>query len=310
MGNRSPAFLPFDTSTLLARAVAQAGIGTWTCDLADGALCWTPNVYDLFGLSPTVRLDRRDTVALYEEESRNMMERLRADAIAQARSFTMEAQIVRLDGERRWMRLSADVIRDGGRITRLFGLKQDITDEKKRWDALRRLAEHDAVTGLANRAVYESAFLNAPRAQPGITPLGALVLFDLDRFKQINDRFGHVAGDACLRAVGDRFASAFTDALLVARIGGDEFAVLAKADLSPLALKRRVARLLTEIARPILWRGHRLVIGASAGMVHVDDPYCYDAEALFSIADEALYAAKTRKRSVVNMHKPAELAFG
>ena len=299
--DQGAAVTPAGADAMFARAAAQAGIGCWTCDLPDDRLSWTLGVYDLFGLSPADRLDRRDVVALYDEESRHMMERLRADAIAHGRPFTMEAQIVRPNGVRRWMRLSADVARENGRTTRLFGLKQDITDEKRRWESLRRLAEHDALTGLANRAVYQNVFLNAPRARPGVAPLGALVLFDLDGFKQINDRFGHDAGDACLKAAARRLAAAFPNASLVARIGGDEFAVLADTQLSPLALERRVARLLGDLARPIMWRGHRLAVGASAGMATADDPYRYDAEALFAIADQALYAAKAAGRGMVRI---------
>ena len=144
----------------------------------------------------------------------------------------------------------------------------------------------------------------------GVTPLGALALLDLDGFKQINDRFGHAAGDACLRAVAERIAAAFFDALIVARIGGDEFAVLADIRLPPLALERCVVRLLADLSRPIAWRGHRLVIGASAGMAPVDDPYRYDAEALFAIADQALYAAKAAGRGAVRTGDTAGRAFG
>jgi diguanylate cyclase (GGDEF)-like protein/PAS domain S-box-containing protein len=294
-----------DAQALLARAAVQAGIGAWACDLADSALSWTPAVYQLFGLSPANRLDRRETVGLYEEESRAAMECLRADAIAHARAFTMEAQIIRPDGARRWMRLSADVLRENGRITRLYGLKQDITEERERWEALRRLAEHDALTGLANRAVYESLFLNAPRGQGRLAPLGALVLVDLDRFKQVNDRFGHGAGDACLRAAARRLATAFPDALLVARIGGDEFAVLTPANLSPRALQRRVARMLVDVRRPIEWRGHRLACGASAGLALAEDPCRYDAEALSALADAALYGAKRAGRGLAMMRDAA-----
>ena len=298
-GLQRPAVTPVTLDALFARAAAQAGIGGWACNLADETLEWTLGIYDLFGLSPDDNFDRRDTVALYDEESRETLERLRADAIVHARPFTMDAQIVRPDGTRRWMRLSADVIRENGRTTRLFGLKQDITDDKRRIEALRRLAEHDALTGLVSRAVYQNAFMNAPRAQPGITPLGALVLIDLDGFKQVNDRFGHAAGDACLKVVGERLAKAFADMPMVARIGGDEFAVLVDKKFAPRTLEWRVTRVLAELAQPIAWRGLSLVIGASAGMATVDDPYRYDAEAVFTIADEALYAAKAAGRGTL-----------
>lgn len=290
---------------LFGLAAAQAGIGAWTCNLADSTLSWTPGVYQLFGLCPTHRLDRRETAGFYAEDSRAMMERLRAEAVSHGRPFAMEARIIRPDGQERWMRLSADVIRDNGRIVQLYGLKQDITEEKQRWEALRRRAEHDALTGLANRTLFEERFMNAPLARPGLTPLGALVLVDLDSFKQVNDRFGHGAGDACLRAAAQRIAGCFADALLVARIGGDEFAVLTGADLSPAMLQERVARLLAELNRPVLWRGHRLAIGASGGMAWADDPHRYDAQALFALADEALYAAKASGKGAMVMSDPS-----
>ncbi|MDE1918139.1 MAG: diguanylate cyclase [Sphingomonadales bacterium] len=279
--------------SLFHRAVAQAGIGYWSCDLADTALNWTPGVYSLFGLCPGQRLDRREIVLFYEEESRAVMESLRAEAIAHARPFTMEAQISRPDGQKRWMRLSADVIREGGRVTRLFGLKQDITQERLRWEELRRLAERDALTGLYNRTAYDSTFLNNSGAGRGGTPIGALVLIDLDHFKQINDCFGHAAGDACLRATGRRLATAFADARMVARIGGDEFAVLSSPDLSLSALEARIAQLLVDVARPVEWRGQRFTLGASVGIAPVVDPQHYDVDELFSVADTALYTAKS-----------------
>lgn len=282
-----------DAVSLFHRAAAQAGIGYWSCDLVDSTLSWTPGVYSLFGLCPAQRLDRREVVTFYEEESRAAMERLRADAIIHGRPFTMEAQIRRPDGEVRWMRLSADILREGGRVTRLFGLKQDITQERLRWEELQRLAERDALTGLFNRTAYDNAFLNNPSAGWGGTPIGALVLVDLDHFKQINDRFGHAAGDACLRAAGRRLASAFGDAPMVARIGGDEFVVLSSPDLSLQALEARVGQFLRDMTRPVEWRGQRFALGASVGIAPVFDPQHYDADELFSVADTALYSAKS-----------------
>lgn len=304
LGNRGGPDPRVDANALFARAAALAGVGVWSCQLADNALSWTSGVYDIFGLSPDQRIDRRDVVALYEEESRDVMERLRAKAIANARPFSMEAQIIRPDGQRRWMRLNTDILKDNGRTTQLFGLKQDITEEKERWDALRQMAERDGLTGLSNRAIYEERFLNAPMAQPSLAPIGGLILIDLDNFKQINDQYGHAAGDACLRVAAQRIASVFADAPMVARIGGDEFAVLPSPGLSNAELQQKVAQLLADLGRPTIWRGHFLSFGASAGIALARDPYRYDADALFTIADEALYAAKTAGRGVVITGKP------
>ena len=94
----------------------------------------------------------------------------------------------------------------------------------------------------------------------------------------------------------------------MARIGGDEFAVLVSTDLAPRAVKRRMARLLADLARPIEWRGRGLALGASAGMALAHDPHCYDAEALFCEADAALYAAKHAGRGVAMLGSRARHA--
>lgn len=279
-----------------ARAMALAGVGVWSCSIPHDHLSWTSGVYDLFGLPAGTRVDRRQTVEMYVEESRDTLERLRTQAIAHCGTFTLDAQIIRADGALRWMRITGEMVRGADHAPRLHGLKQDITREKLRWEAMRQLAENDALTGLANRAIYESRFLNRKHANTGAVPLGALVLFDLDGFKEINDRFGHAAGDACLRAFAERLLASFPEALLTARIGGDEFALLVDAGTPTVLLQTRVARFLELLRAPVLWQGHLLVLAASTGMAIPANPCFYDAEELFINADAALYAAKRARQ--------------
>jgi diguanylate cyclase (GGDEF)-like protein len=284
---------------LLGRASALAGIGAWECNLATEALSWTTGVFDLFGIPDGTHVSRGETVEMYCEESREAMERLRAEAIFRRRGFSMDARIRRIDGTYRWMRLTADVVCHDGRPTHLYGLKHDITDEQARWEAMRRLAERDALTGLVNRAIFQGRFLDGRLADPGMSPLGALVVFDIDGFKQINDTYGHAAGDACLEVVAKRLSAGFTDALMVARIGGDEFAVLTRADWPPSVLDRQVSDLLVRLATPIFWQGRLFELSASAGIARAADPFAYDAEAMFVAADTALYAAKHAGRNTL-----------
>lgn len=281
---------------LLDRSMALAGVGAWSCSLADNKLSWTLGVYDIFGLPIDATLDRRQTVEMYTEESREELESLRAHAIDQGGIFTLDAQVKRPDGEIRWMRINGEMVRQRGRAPILHGLKQDVTQEKLRFEALRRMAENDALTGLASRAVYESRFLNQRNSTSPITPLGALILFDLDGFKGINDRLGHLAGDACLRIFAERLSASFPDALLSARIGGDEFAVIVSNDEPTAALNARVARFLSQLRAPMIWREHRFTVGAASGIAVSNDPYSYDSEELFVKADAALYSAKRLRR--------------
>jgi diguanylate cyclase (GGDEF)-like protein len=280
---------------MLDRAMALAGLGAWSCNLADERLSWTSGVYELFGLPPETAIDRRETLAMYIEESRATLERLRGAAIATRGSFTLDAQIRRADGAPRWMRVNGEVVcqADGTRL--LHGMKQDVTEEKARFEALRRLAENDALTGLANRTIFEAQFLNRDRAAPDL-PVGALILFDLDGFKAINDRYGHLAGDACLQAVAERLAASFPEAVVCARIGGDEFAVILSDEQAPATVEAKIAAFAERLRAPVAWQGHLFTIGATSGSAVPENPICYDAEALFARADAALYVAKRTRR--------------
>jgi diguanylate cyclase (GGDEF)-like protein/PAS domain S-box-containing protein len=272
--------------------MALAGVGAWSCTLPDSRLTWTSGVYDLFGLSTHKIVDRRQAVEMYTDESREAMERLRAQAIAVGGNFTLDAQIRRAAGDMRWMRVTGEMTRNARGDSVLHGLKQDITEEKLRSEALRRLAETDALTGLASRAVYENRFLSRRRTASPIVPLGALILFDLDGFKEINDRLGHLAGDACLRIFAERLSATFPEALLTARIGGDEFAVIV-GDNEPIsAIKMRLVHFHALLRAPMLWREHMFTVAATSGIAVPNDPYSYDPEELFVTADSKLYSAK------------------
>jgi PAS domain-containing protein len=109
-------------------ALAARGIGIWQCDLRNGdALSWSDGVYDLFGLPRGAQVSRAETVALYAEGSRAVMERLRAYALRHRRGFTLDAQIIPAQGDRRWMRLVAAPVCVNSRPVRLQGYKQDVT---------------------------------------------------------------------------------------------------------------------------------------------------------------------------------------
>jgi PAS domain-containing protein len=106
--------------------VGQLGFqhaGCWECDLTDGSLTWSGGVYDIFGLARGTPVARKEAVAFYAEESRAVMERLRAYAIQHKRGFTLDAEIHPAAGNHRWMRLIGVPVLDGNRAVRLRGLK-------------------------------------------------------------------------------------------------------------------------------------------------------------------------------------------
>jgi diguanylate cyclase (GGDEF)-like protein len=286
---------------LYAEAARLARLGAWDCDLATEELTWTDGVYDLFGLPLGSRLKRASIASLYVDESRSEMEAARAEAIRSGRGFCLDAQIRPARGDSRWIRISARVAHEDGQSTRIFGAKQDITAEKQAWIRLTQRAELDWLTGLANRAVFDARYREVLGDPSNHGFVSALALIDLDNFKRINDGFGHSTGDDCLRQVGMRLRRIFKHAALVARIGGDEFAVLLRAPLGPAGIARMLQRALCEMSKPIFLNDKRLELGASIGATVLGRPHLRNLSEFFAEADVALYAAKAAGRNTIRL---------
>src|SRR3546814_890199 len=159
------------------RSSALARIGVWECDLATEALTWTDGVYDLFEIPRGSPLARAEIVDLYEEESRREMERLRAAAIRDGTGFTLDIHVRTAKGNPRWLRLTVDVEQEDGRSVRIFGTKQDITEEKAAQEKVRALqaelmqaSRRSAMGAMAATLAHE---LNQPLAAIGNFVAGA-----------------------------------------------------------------------------------------------------------------------------------------
>jgi len=153
------------------------------------------------------------------------------------------------------------------------------------------LATHDSLTGLPNRLLFhdrlEQAILNADREKK----LTALLYMDLDKFKPVNDRLGHSAGDDLLQMVSDRLRNTIRKSDTIARLGGDEFAVvLYEIDKEKNAVDI-AKKILKEFEEPYMIQGHPIYIGTSIGIaVYPND--AMTAPVLIDCADTAMYEAK------------------
>jgi len=174
------------------RSSVAAKIGVWECTLPDETLQWTDVVYDIFDLPRGSPLDRGQIVKYYSEDSVKELHMRRSRAIDERSGFTMDAEITTAKGNRRWMRLTATVECEEDVPVRIFGMKQDITEQKILLDRTRYLAEFDLMTGLANRSQFQSRLSDLCERHAGPNPSGAL-LVDLDGFKKVNDTLGHAA---------------------------------------------------------------------------------------------------------------------
>jgi diguanylate cyclase (GGDEF)-like protein len=201
------------------------------------------------------------------------------------------------DGEVHWIEWTSVGIPGEDLI---YAVARDITDRKLLEQELELLSLSDPLTGVFNRRRFDEALeaqlAYARRYGRG----GALLIADLDRFKQVNDEFGHAAGDEALRAVARVLAANLrqTDTLardsggLVARLGGDEFALLLP-EVDAVAAEVVAARLVEAIAQePLEVDGEELKLGISVGVATFDENGCPPAKDLLAAADRAMYVVK------------------
>ncbi len=197
--------------------------------------------------------------------------------------FSTEYRVITKDGRTVWIRDESTFYHERGRAVHSQGYMLDITRRRQAEDELRRLASSDALTALPNRTL-----LTERLREGGGDAARSLLFLDLDDFKTINDSLGHREGDRVLVELAHRIGEAVREADLVARIGGDEFAVLAEtADDATLELLAE--RLLAAVRRPLLLDGRELRLSASIGIATGGV-----AEDLLRNADLAMYAAKRR----------------
>lgn len=181
-------------------------------------------------------------------------------------------------------------MRDDRQVRGVVLNARDITERVKLEEELTRHAFHDGLTGLANRALFRDRLDQAlARSTRATTPF-AVLLVDLDSFKEVNDSLGHDAGDCLLQEIARRFAGTIRVSDTLARLGGDEF-VLLLDDGREADAKAAARRLLASLAEPVSVAGRDLMLGASIGIaLHAGGPG--DSEDLLRHADVAMYAAK------------------
>ena len=245
-----------------------------------------------------------DYLQVMPEVERNMVqERLRSLTPAHP-AVSYELQVALPDGTRRWHEWTdRGIFDEAGRLSEYQSVGRDITERKRAEQQARYLAQHDPLTDLPNRALLEDhlqyALGQARRDQRQI----AVLLLDLDGFKRVNDTLGHLVGDRLLRAVSERLRHSLRASDVVARFGGDEFAVVQTAISDPRAAVVLTRKLLDALARPFELGGETMLLAASAGVALFPD-HGGTPEALIEAADLALYRAKEEGRSKFRLFAP------
>ena len=302
-------------SRRLELALSSVQIGIWQYDVTRDRVDWDARLRAIYGLVPDNSPLPRDVWerALHPED-RAFAIQATLEGLRKCVDYDLNFRIIRADGAVRFIRSRVSYQHDliGGPI--LVGINWDATDEHQHSEALRtanqlaaiRNAEleaaraemehnalHDALTGLPNRRMLDRV-QKARRAGRS-----AILHIDLDRFKQINDVFGHDVGDFVLRNTADILKDCVGPGSLVARVGGDEFAVFVPEAPSDGELGRLAEGLISRSAQPVLYEGNECRYGISIGIAVAGEEAGagqIDGKALFVNADLALYRAKAEGR--------------
>jgi len=212
-------------------------------------------------------------------------------------ALEMEKTYQRKDGSLLWVNEALGVVRGRrGQARLVVAVLQDITERKELEERLSRAALHDALTGLANRVMFQDRLHHAlESARRRNWQVGVLYL-DLDGFKEVNDTLGHAAGDALLQQVARRLEDCVRAEDTVARFGGDEFAVVLTAVREAQDCERVARKLVHMLAQPYGLQGEEAHLSASVGLA-LYPAHGADMDTLIMQADNAMYAAKRQGRN-------------
>ncbi len=243
----------------------------------------------IYGYSPEEMVGRHCTMVLSEDRHEESMTHVR-ERLADGVEVTTEYEVVNKHGQLLVVRSTGVTLPGSDGRPRRAGFIIDITEQKRHEQQLAHAAHHAALTGLPNRVLFsdrlKQALLTAERQRATL----AVMQIDLNRFKEINDTYGHAAGDQVLATVAERMSKVLRASDTVARLGGDEFAILLPgaedAGAVAVASKIRIA-----VCRPIALPDHSVTVGASIGIALYPEQ-SENAAVLLHNADVAMYTAK------------------
>ena len=293
---RGEALLQLDrTHRLFRQAERMANIGSWRLTLKDAALEWSDQTCVIHGVPIGRPPALDDALSFYPVHARPAVEAAVAATLNGGKPFDLEMDFVTSHGEYRRVRSMGELEFVNGEPVALVGVFQDITSRHAMEQALRHTAITDELTGLATRGRLNEYLGEAlESAKCCGTPL-AVLLIDLDHFKDVNDRCGHLAGDDLLRLMADHLRADYLADSLAARLGGDEFVLVVRSAALLADLPGMLRRLLGEMRHCVNEGGATVFVSATIGACRYGDGV-ESASELLRRADAALYNAKRTQR--------------
>ena len=289
----------------LAEAQQIAQVGSWDLDFTSNRLSASEELCRIFGLQPGEFAGSLESYLHYmHPDDRESAKHVIQSAFETLKPFFFEHRIIQPSGEIRLIEAQGRIIvNQQGVPVGMAGTGHDITERQAAEEHLHRLAHFDSLTGLPNRRLFYETLAREVEAGKDQGWTVALLYLDLDRFKNVNDTFGHSMGDELLRQVAERILACTRVRDTVGRLGGDEFGLIAitTAELDDVAIL--ADKLIDALQKPFLLAGHDVVVTPSVGIA-LSPTDSIDTEALIKFADMAMYHAKSAGRNTYRFYTP------
>jgi diguanylate cyclase (GGDEF)-like protein/PAS domain S-box-containing protein len=265
----------------------------------------SPSAHRVLGFDPSELEQMRFIDLVHPDDKTRVLSFLTAVGDGEGHTGLMEFRVRRNDGTYIFAEtLRTNLLHDDN-VRGIVLNTRDISERKTFEEQLSHQAFHDAVTSLANRALFRDRVGHAIERQGRDQKPIAVLFMDLDDFKTINDSLGHAAGDQVLREVGERLKGCLRAADTAARFGGDEFAVLLEDGGEGIQAVEVADRVMQELEEPFALEGKEVFVRASLGIAVSDGDGQRDAEELLRNADVAMYMAKEKGKGRYQVFEPA-----
>lgn len=276
---------------IFRQAEKIAKIGSWEFVIESGRLDWSNEAFAIFGCPLELPFSLQNTLRYYPPEDRMMVAGAIEGALKNRAPFSYEAGLNAADGTFKRVKVTGEYLEgDEDSSASVIGVIQDITESFHATLALKRAADHDALTDLYNRNAFDR-FLQQTLREIKITGSNAfLIMLDLDGFKDINDTFGHLVGDVVLEEISQRIVGALPANATVARWGGDEFVILTAHDMTFDEARKLGDNLLVTVEQQFEISGRKMGVSATCGLVEIDERST--GREIIHKADMALYHGK------------------
>lgn len=290
--------------TMFEHIERTAKIGLWEFDPEAQELSWSDELYRIHDRAVGSGITAREAMTYFPEPGRTRLRDTLLETQLTGSPCDVTLPFVSESGRKRTVRVIASLQRAPNGTERITGVFQDVTAAQEADDRLWWTANHDALTGLPNRALFADRFKKALERRQRTGKTVCLVLVDVDHFKDVNDTLGHAAGDRLLCLVAERLKENVRTNDTVARTGGDEFSVLMEDISSSKALEKVLARLKSALDVRLVWGERTMMVTLSAGAAVAPEHGASEHDLTYA-ADLALYRMKEEPRSAMALYDPA-----